>query len=79
MQLLLAAMVGVGVWWRLAGSVDWARAVAYCGGVGLMFFAALTIVMLSHLPQAVATYHGAAFAMFALALQDRDLPKLLLR
>ncbi|MEO0974049.1 MAG: hypothetical protein AAFX85_13235 [Pseudomonadota bacterium] len=78
-KLGLALLVGAGVWWRLAGECSPVRAVAYCGGVALMVLASLLILMLSRLPQAAASYHGAAFAIFALIIQDKRLPALLTR
>ncbi len=78
-KLVLASIVVAGVWWRLGGEVDAARSLAYIGAVTLLLVTGLFIVMLYRLPQSVAVYHGAALATLALALQDRNLPKLLLR
>jgi hypothetical protein len=74
-KLVLAAVAGAGVWWRLGQRITLPFAAAYAGGVSLLALAALLLLQLSHLAQAAAVFHGAAFATFALALQDRDLSR----
>lgn len=79
-KLLLAAVVSAGVWWR-AGKpfASPVVAVAYAGASAVLVMAAVLIVLLSQVGQAAAVYHGAAFILLVLLLQDRELPKSLHR